>query len=133
MINAVSHQQQHGGAPPAAPPMPPLTPIGSGGGAATAGERIPAPKIQEPPKPRIDFDPETVQRNLKAAIEHLNKQMHNTGRTLGFAMDEALSMPVVTVRNTSTGEVIRQIPSEAVVKVAHTLESLKGMLYDEST
>lgn len=113
--------------------MPPMKTIGSGGDSAVAAERVPAPRIQDPPKPRIDFDPETVQQNLKAAIEHLNKQMHNTGRTLGFSMDESVSMPIVTVRNSSTGEVIRQIPSEAVVKVAHTLESLKGMLYDEST
>lgn len=133
MINAVSHQLHTGGAAPAAPPMPPMAPIGLGAAGAAPGERVPVPKVAEPQKPRIDFDPETVQRNLKAAIEHLNKQMHNTGRTLGFAMDEALSMPIVTVRNTSTGEVIRQIPSEAVVKVAHTLESLKGMLYDATT
>jgi flagellar protein FlaG len=50
--------------------------------------------------------------------------------TLGFAMDDTLNSPVVTVRSTQTGEVIRQIPSEAVIRVAHTLDELKGLLHD---
>jgi uncharacterized FlaG/YvyC family protein len=36
----------------------------------------------------------------------------------------------VTVKSTATGEVIRQIPSEAVLRVAHTFEALKGLLHD---
>jgi len=37
------------------------------------------------------------------------------------------------VTNTQTGELVRQIPSDAVIKVAHTLEDLKGLLYDATT
>jgi len=37
------------------------------------------------------------------------------------------------VRNTNTGEVIRQIPNEVVVKFAHSLENLKGLLFNEKT
>ena len=114
-----------------AQPAPVLTPLGAGGAQPLPGERTP-PRIQEPQKPRINFDPEVVQKNIKEAVEHLNKQMASSGRTLGFSMDEALSMPIVTVKNSHTGEVIRQIPSEAVVRVAHTLESLKGLLHDST-
>jgi flagellar protein FlaG len=46
-------------------------------------------------------------------------------------MDDVLNTPVVTVKSTKTGEVIRQIPSEAVIRVAHTFEQLKGLLVDE--
>ena len=86
--------------------------------------------IQPPSAPRVSYDPIKLQDNLRAAIEHLNQQLASSGRTLGFAMDDTLNSPVVTVRSTQTGEVIRQIHSEAVIRVAHTLDELKGLLHD---
>lgn len=79
------------------------------------------------------FDPVRLRENLAEAIEQINKQLANSGRNLGISMDEVLNRPVVKVVNTQTGELVRQIPSEAVVKVAHTLEALKGLLYDATT
>jgi uncharacterized FlaG/YvyC family protein len=38
---------------------------------------------------------------------------------------------VVTVHNTETGEVVRQIPSEVVIRVAQGIESFKGMLHNK--
>jgi flagellar protein FlaG len=90
-------------------------------------------KAPAPSSPRVQYDPEKMMANLREAIEHLNKQMSNSGRTLGFTMDEVLRTPIVTVKDTRSGEVIRQIPSETVVRVAHTLEDLKGLLYDQSS
>jgi len=37
------------------------------------------------------------------------------------------------VTNTQTGEVIRKIPSEAVIRVAHNIEALKGLLFSSNT
>jgi uncharacterized FlaG/YvyC family protein len=47
---------------------------------------------------------------------------------IGFSVDNALETPVVTVRSTVTGEVVRQIPNEAAVRMAHNIESIKGLL-----
>lgn len=49
---------------------------------------------------------------------------------LNFHMDDVLDFPVVTVRSTATGEVIRQIPNETVIHVAHNIDSLKGLLHN---
>jgi uncharacterized FlaG/YvyC family protein len=38
---------------------------------------------------------------------------------------------VVTVTDKESGKVINQIPSEAVLKVAHSMTALKGILYDD--
>jgi len=93
-----------------------------------------APPVQAPSSvPRVSYDPAKLRENLQAAVEHLNKQIASTGRSLGFSMDEVINHPVVTVRSTQTGEVIRQIPSEAVVRVAHTLDELKGLLHDAAS
>jgi len=43
-------------------------------------------------------------------------------------LDEALNGPVVTVRSLETGEVVRQIPNETVVRIAHNIENIKGLL-----
>ena len=88
---------------------------------------------EKPPAPKVQFDPQKLQENLKEAIEQLNHQLSDSGRTLGFRMDEVLNSPVVTVKSVKTGEVIRQIPSEAVIKAAHTFEQLKGLLVDETS
>lgn len=97
------------------------------------GAKAPDPqaaRVQMPAAPRVSYDPGKLRENLQAAVEHLNKQLASSGRSLGFSMDDNINRPVVTVRSTQTGEVIRQIPSEAVVRVAHTLDELKGLLHD---
>ena len=84
-------------------------------------------------KPAIQFDPEVQRKNLQKTLEELNNQMKQTGRNLNFKMDDVLNLPVVTVTNSQTGEVIRQIPNEVVIRVAHNLQDLKGMLHNEKT
>ena len=83
--------------------------------------------------PRVAHDPVKLQENLREAVDQLNKQLASSGRSLGFSYDEVANAPVVTVKSTATGEVIRQIPSEAVLRVAHTFEALKGLLHDATT
>jgi len=82
------------------------------------------------PKADIKVDPDQIRKNLEQAIEHLNKMMGETNRGLSFSMDHQLGLPIVVVKNTQTGEVVRQIPNEVVVQVAHSIESFKGMLHN---
>ena len=84
-----------------------------------------------PTKLSVPVDLERMQHNLEVAINHLNEKMRDGGRNITFAMDQTLGRPIVVVRKEDTGEVIRQIPNEAVVKVAHNLEALKGMLMNK--
>jgi len=44
-------------------------------------------------------------------------------------VDDAVGGPVVTVRSSTTGEVVRQIPNETVVNIAHNFERMKGLLF----
>jgi flagellar protein FlaG len=77
----------------------------------------------------IKFDASEVRQNLQEAVSMLNKQMSATKRGLGFQVDEAVGGPVVTVRSADSGEVVRQIPNEVVVRVAHNIEKVKGLLF----
>jgi flagellar protein FlaG len=88
----------------------------------------PAPRVTEPKPVEINFDPVKSRQNLKEAVSALNEQMASTKTGLGFYIDESLNRPVVTVRNVNTGEVVRQIPNEVVIQVAHSIDELKGVL-----
>ena len=122
-------------APPVLPggpqPQPVAVRMSQQPAADPAPVELKAPAPEQPAKPWIQFDPQKLHENLKEAIAQLNKQLADSGRTLGIKMDDVLNSPVVTVKSTKTGEVIRQIPSEAVIKAAHTIEQLKGLLVDE--
>jgi len=82
------------------------------------------------PKADIQFDAEKVRKNLEEAIQKLNEMMKDSGRTLSFSMDVKLGRPIVFVKNMANGDVIRQIPSEVVVRVAHGIEDFKGLLHN---
>ncbi len=94
----------------------------------------PAPaKIAPLPKPEVNFDPERSNQNLKDAISKLNELMLSGGRGLNFTMDEKLGRPIVYVKNSQTGEIVRQIPNEVIVQIAYNIEDLKGILHNAAS
>ena len=70
---------------------------------------------------------------LRTIFGMLNQQLSSTNRGLGFHIDDAVGGPVVTVRSSDTGEVVRQIPNEVVVRVAHSIEKMKGLMFNSKT
>jgi flagellar protein FlaG len=97
-----------------------------------AQEQEQKPAVTPIPKVDIQFDAEKAHKNLEAAIQNLNDMMKDSGRTLSFSMDVKLGQPIIFVKNLSTGEVVRQIPSDVVVRVAHGIEDFKGLLHNQS-
>ncbi len=91
------------------------------------------PSVVTPPaKPVVNFDPEKERKELQEAILKLNEMLQDNSRTVSFSMDVKLGHPIVVVKNLSTGEVVRQIPNEVVVRMAHAIEDFKGMLHNKS-
>ncbi len=74
---------------------------------------------------------EERRKNLTEAIEQLNEQMRQSARNLNFSIDKDSGRTVITVRNSHSGEVVRQIPDEVVLRVAHNIDQVKGMLFNE--
>ena len=71
-------------------------------------------------------------KNIKAALSQLNQQMVNSNQHLGFELNDHIKGPVITVLNTQTGEVVRKIPSEEVLRVAQSIDSLKGVIFNKN-
>ena len=76
-------------------------------------------------------DQQERKENLREAIENLNNLAAKTARSLNFTIDQELNRQIITVSNKETGEVVRQIPTDVVLRVAHSIEDLKGLLLDE--
>jgi flagellar protein FlaG len=58
---------------------------------------------------------------VKQAARQLETFMQSMNRYLEFRVDQDSGRTIVTVKDKSTGEVVRQIPSEEVLRLAHNL------------
>lgn len=72
---------------------------------------------------------------LKAKLEDAIKTLHDSldlnPNQLHFSVDLVSNKVMVIVKDEMTGETVRQIPGEAVLRVAHNIESMKGILFDK--
>jgi flagellar protein FlaG len=67
-------------------------------------------------------------QDLESALRKLNDTMAAAQRNLSFRVDKGSGRTVITVVDTATKEVIRQIPSEEVLVVSRALEATGGLL-----
>ena len=130
MVSEISNMASGGAGVAAARPTAPAPAPASSQAPGSSAIQLPdTPKVQAPKPVAIKFDASEVRQNLQEAVSMLNQQMSATKRGLGFQVDEAVGGPVVTVRSAESGEVVRQIPNEVVVRVAHNIEKVKGLLF----
>ncbi len=61
--------------------------------------------------------------SLQKAAKRMEDFARSVGRSLQFRVDEDSGKVVVSVRDPATGELIRQIPTEAALKIAENLRS----------
>lgn len=85
---------------------------------------LPAAQDSEP-APRA-APPDGAQ--LQQATEMINRAMRSMSRGLQFSVDQSTGKTVVRVVDQDTEEVIRQIPSEEVMKIASEIDRFQGML-----
>lgn len=68
---------------------------------------------------------------LRKAVEKVSSAMQAYGRELNFSIDEDSGIQVVKVLDTTNNEVIRQFPSEEVLRIAKNLDKVLGVLFEE--
>ena len=99
---------------------------------AVKAKDVPVVQMQVAVKADKQATTEDKLKNLKAALSQLNQQMVNSNQHLGFELNDHIKGPVITVLNTHTGEVVRKIPSEEVLRVAQSIDSLKGVIFNKN-
>ena len=66
----------------------------------------------------------------RVAAKQIDSYLKSIGREVEFRVDEGTGRTVVTVRETATGDVIRQIPNEEVLQLARRFAAGSGSLLD---
>lgn len=84
---------------------------------AAGGQSLPPP---EPDR----VDPVAIE----AAVQRLNEFVTDSRRNLEFRVDDGSGRTIITVVNSNTGEVVRQIPAEEVLALARNLRQSSAAL-----
>ncbi len=66
------------------------------------------------------------QSSLEKALESINNSLKAWSTGMRFEMDEDAQRLVVSIVDSETGDVLRTIPSEAVLRVAKMITQLQG-------
>lgn len=74
---------------------------------------------------------EISDENLEQIKDATNKVLEQINIQLDFSYDKELNRMVVKVINKETGEVVRQIPPEEMLKIAKRMEEMVGVLLDK--
>ena len=113
-----------------------------------------APKVDLPDIPNREHEPaEVVARQLRAASTHadseqaqpgpldraaldraaakVSKVLESTDPRLKIKVDDETERVVITVVNQDSGKIVRQIPSEELLRLEKYLSSVKGLLLHE--
>ena len=89
--------------------------------AAEAGPRPSLSATGHTSPPSGNAPPQTVPIDTAKSIQNLTEFLSDNARGLRFSVDNASGQTIVTVVNPSNGEVIRQIPSEAMLHITNML------------
>ena len=74
-------------------------------------------------------DQEAVKERLESSVSQLKDLVQSVQRDLQFSIDDFSGRTVITVLDSKTEEIIRQIPSEEVLALAKSIDSMKGVLF----
>ena len=77
-------------------------------------------------------DLKLTEENLDDAVARLSDHVQSVNRDLSFRVDDDSGRVVVTVLDTKTQEVIRQIPGEDAIALSAKVEDLGLRLLDDS-
>ncbi|WP_163935857.1 flagellar protein FlaG [Paraferrimonas sp. SM1919] len=69
--------------------------------------------------------------DLQSITEAMNQLMSQTQKGLNFSVDTETQTAVVKVIDETTGEVIRQIPSQDALELASRMAEIAGMLLSD--
>ena len=94
---------------------------------APAGERVPAVDAVRKPEPRAER-PVQAPDAARAVAKQIEAYLRSNGRSVEFSVDADSGRTIVSVRDKETGELIRQIPGDEVLRIAQAMKELTSLL-----
>lgn len=72
---------------------------------------------------------EVTREQIESAVSTIQEFVQSVRRDVNFALDDGSGRVVVKVTDASSGDVIRQIPSEEALQLAESLEEVRSLLF----
>lgn len=104
-----------------------ITPVGP----AAASVPIGGHTSEEPTKPKEPVIQYTSHQ-LQGVVDELNKSFRSMNSKVSFSFDPGSRQVVIKVTDGATSEVIRQIPSEEMLRVSAHIKALLGVILDKA-
>jgi flagellar protein FlaG len=67
---------------------------------------------------------------VRETVKELERALPKASNSLVFSVDEVLNRPIITVVDKKTGDVVRTLPSDEIIRVAHNIDKMKGILFE---
>ena len=115
--------------PKATPKKPEVIAPSKGGDARDSAEAM--SKAADQRKSQSLNEITEMAANIREAVAAINEAVKKVPTSLDFSVDEASKRFVVQVTDKNTGELIRKLPGDAVLRIARQLESMKGIVFDQ--
>lgn len=119
---------------------------GAGPNSVKVPEQSSAPSIKQAPSDAeviakvlsTEIKPSNVNQAAQPTLEVIQKTakqmesfVQSMGRELNFSIDKTTGYSIIRVVNPQTGEVIRQLPSEELLKIAEMFEQTNSALINQ--
>lgn len=66
---------------------------------------------------------------VKSAVENINRALKQSNKNLEFSVDESTKKTVFQLKDTETGDVIRQYPTEEMLSISRSIDQFQqGLL-----
>ena len=79
----------------------------------------------------VDASSQPTREVVAKAAAEIQQFVQSMGRNLSFSVDESTGYHVVRVVNPSTGELVRQLPSEELLKISRDFQRLNNVLVSQ--
>ncbi len=93
----------------------------AGGKTLPPDSASPAIQVEQPAPARAD---------IEQSVAKIADYIQSVQRNLSFSLDDSSGKTVITVTDTETDQVVRQIPSQYILELAQNLKELQDKLAD---
>lgn len=72
-------------------------------------------------------------KNIEKALESANDALKSSNNSLRFQVDKSVRQPIISVVDQDSGKILRQYPTEEIVRITKNIDSLRGVLFDSKS
>jgi flagellar protein FlaG len=73
---------------------------------------------------------EPSSKSIETAVSEINNYVEKFSTKISFSIDAESERPMIIVKDSETGEVIRQIPAKELLSLSEKMEEIAGIIFD---